>query len=320
MAVVFVGEDFGGSSERSIDGFRDERTFHVVTDSPADGPIVARQGSASPYGAVPQYGDAHPSLTGSYVQRIRSASIGGDPCHFQVSVSYGNKAPGQTNPPGDDYPWVQPAVCRPTEDRATEEVTVDVDGLYVVNSAGDLFSPALTREVTLDGIEIEQYERDFDFGAITFYKNKVNSKVWMGLAPGTVRLCSVLATLVEAEPSNYWKMVYVLKIKAEGWNPRVVDLGFKALQFNLAGDKESLDVIMDTNNVPVTTPEFLDGTGRMRYARDKRTESSPGLTSEGLPWPLEGIAWPPILPDNPEGTFKLYDKVDFSLLGWRLPW
>jgi len=303
MAVLSVTLMKKEESESGDDGYKDRDVYHVLTDDPTDGPIVARTATGSPDGPIPDRGDEHEIISGSYVQRVRAVMHEEDPCHFLVTVEYGTTAP--TGGAVGGHPWEQPAFVGPIEDHETEQVSKDLDGNAIVNSVGDPFENPLQREVVTDGIQVIQYELDYDLTAMAFYKNRVNQDTFFGFPANQVRLSSVVAEYVPVAgaESAHWRVTYTFKIKLSGWNPRLVNMGRRAQQLNNNGQGYSLqDICSGTgeNRHPLPAPSFLDADGYVTP-------------------PEEAIEWPLKTSQNPDGTFKLYKSMRFKILPIRWP-
>lgn len=282
MSVVWVKEKRKGrSSSQGADWKRTyTRNFLVKTTADA-GPKEAREGVGLLVGATYSFGSEIDN--GAFINSIEATCDGGSPTHsfWSVTVQYGPIDPTiKPLNPLDEQPrvawgWAQ----------FQEAVTKDRDNNAVLNTAGDPFDPAISRDQSRPVLSLARNEATFDQGLADSLRDTVNDATWWGAGAGKVKIASITGNRVYNADAGgwYWEVQYEFAFNRLGWNARPLNAGFR--QLNAAGDAQE-QIYRDGN--PVSSPVPLDVDGR-------------ALSPGGTPLFLD---------------FPIYPESDFSLLNF----
>lgn len=241
--------------------------YEVETNDKDDGPAVVTQYLLANVADIGNaYGGAGSELTdlGTYLQSWTVDCTTRDGLTWKATAEYGPLEPPNEDPllESPDYDW----------DGVTFEEVVDqdVDGLAVVNSAGDYFDPPITRDANRSVLTVTRNESSFNPGLADLYRDVVNSDTFAGAAPGTVKCSSIKGKWVpfpDLFAGGYWQVTYVFHFKREGWNRVILDQGFRKLDGTtrkpilIDGEPASSPVLLNglgDELTPGNPPEFLE--------------------------------------------------------------
>lgn len=126
----------------------------------------------------------------------------------------------------------------------------DLNGTPVVNSAADVFYDPVMRKYYEMEFRVSRTEYTNPMPKIYEYSNSVNATAFWGWAAGTLRM-SIEASRDLSDVG--FSVNYVLRTNSLGWQPRILDQGFRYLR----GGKKRL--FLDDEGVPVDKPRNLSG-------------------------------------------------------------
>ena len=292
MGIVNVREVSSGRTG-SVDNSLDRsyvRVFEVDVDTLLDGPeIIFASGVLPPLYApyTPASGTAD---FGSWCQS-RKTEVLPNAKVWKITCSYSTKL---------DRPDLNTQVSpelRPAEidwDTITIAVPalVDINGLPILNSAGDLFDPPIEEEETRLLLRISKNIVDdpstptgFDANAFGQYQNKVNSNKWLGFKKFQVKCRKMKSTRFFEDARYFWRLSGEFEISFRtppanvvwpngfqidaddstslAWIKYVLDRGFREIkQIPLAMAGKRAAVLDPQTKMPVSVPALLDGTGK----------------------------------------------------------
>jgi hypothetical protein len=107
---------------------------------------------------------------------------------------------------------------------------VDVAGVTVCNTVGELFTPELQREVTDLVITIERNEAAFTDGEIPTFIDTICAEIYRSFPIGQCRLTGMAGRLVNAG-SPYYRVRYEITVRApfpgdaDAWKRRILNQG-----------------------------------------------------------------------------------------------
>jgi hypothetical protein len=158
----------------------------------------------------------------------------------------------------------------------------------ILNSAGDPFDPAIMADDSRSIMAVEWNAASYSEEWASGWRDRVNSDVFMGRAPGTLKVRKLIGRRVWYQQANafYWRVSLELHINADGWDRQVLDAGYHEL--DASGNKTR--IALDDGKDPAS-PVPLDGEG-------KRAAPGSGGTIE-----------PHYL------TFRVYRRRPFAQLG-----
>lgn len=242
------------------------------------------------YTGLPKVGDAHPSLTGYVVaSRDFEEGKGKDKQTVTVTVNYGPRT-SETSGTGSDA-----VTCQVEEwgwDDATDEkeLTSDVDGTPVLNSAGDPFEsvPKVSVYAPVFTKKMKFKSRQTGWAACNCKVNDAAITIGGQTFPIGSLMCSVAESKIIGDKD--WKYAYTVHLKYKsnpvklggentvtdiGWDVAVTDAGMRAKQTvgegNDAHEEVRLIRMVDKETgkpCTVTSPALLDGNGYVRSETD----------------------------------------------------
>lgn len=214
--------------------------------------------------AIPHKGTVSGGLTVTQVEARRDRD---NPTLAQVTVTWGIPSDGGGGGSGGEgdpgVKWNATISVEGVEFRET--VTQDKDGKNIENSAKQPFDPPLEQTYYDEQVTVSFNSWLVDLNNIEATRGKINSaSVTMtvnGLtrtfAAKTLKLTAAkYTTTVGDGGQTYWDIDYTLLYRKDGWKRKVVDRGY----YERIGGK--LIQIKDQYGEPVTSPSYLDGTGK----------------------------------------------------------
>ncbi len=167
----------------------------------------------------------------------------------------------------------------------------------VKNSAGDFFSPFLTRTVAYTGVEIRQNCWTYNIAAAQSYMNTVNTDTFWGMAAGKVRMMTIGGVLKAVRDQLYWERTCEFHIK-EHWGVDRMDYGERVFcdddgKTGIGITPTGLRRPVDKIGQEIVGPVFLEGNGHMLRH---------GYDPVRYRWfPDDGVAFAPLnIPDPDE--------------------
>lgn len=155
----------------------------------------------------------------------------------------------------------------------------DVENKAVLNSAKDPFDPPPLIDDSRPVLVITRNEGTYDEAIVRAYKDRINVATFRGNPPRTVKCNAIKGREIWSPrvPYNdgiYYEVTYEFAIRPEGWDMRLLDCGYRAI--DPATDKKTLISIDDGTTVTVPVP--LDGMGQKALVKAGETFAGVYLT------------------------------------------
>lgn len=111
----------------------------------------------------------------------------------------------------------------------SEDIAVDVNGNPIVNTASDFL--ATQRNNNQPIVTFTRNEPTVNQPLIMANKDSVNSKVWRGFAPRTVKVANITNTRqYDTYIGYYWKTSYSFEINTDTWRFRPLNAGLREIK------------------------------------------------------------------------------------------
>jgi hypothetical protein len=258
MSVVSCVELFDGSSGSADNRGQRKytRKFSVQTNSVSDGPsVVIDYINTNSAALFSTYSRGNDSDSGSLVESIDVDEDGY--LKWLASIRYSTITPDEQK--ANENPTLRPADVRWNVKRFNKPMTIDYNGLTIVNSADDAFDPPLEVEVVRQVLTISRNEGSFNPSLSQEYANSINSDVWYGAEPGTV-LCHPFEAERQYEQNMYfWRVTYQFEFDRDGFYAIVLDQGFN--YYAVGTVAKELKPIRDTQGSIPSNAQMLNGNG-----------------------------------------------------------
>lgn len=238
------------------------RTYQVdVTSETADDAqtvLTATDGTTS----IPAILDLFKAASTAKARSKKAERLNGDPYTYTVTVDYSSK--------GEDEDSLENPLAKPTQyaysDESFQEPYFrDVDGVAIVNSAGEPFANLPQRDRSNGIITITRNVTSFDDGAAEAKRNTINSAAetinGVQYAARTLRIKSINGSGPREENGiSHWTETTTIAKKLDTWDHFLEDRGLNEL------DAGELVSVKDKEGEPVVLPWPLDGTGAAKAA------------------------------------------------------
>lgn len=247
MAAVNVDETTergGGGDHKGDTQYR--RSFLVRTDDVDDGPFTARIAVG-----VPRIGDAHDDDPNAVCVKIDVRTHEDWPNDWDVTCEYSSKVEDVSENPLD-----RRSVETWSVERYQEVLERDRAGTVICNSSRRPFEPAIQVEAGRLKLSISRNEPIFDDAKALDYLFKLNSDVWRGYDPGTVRCDGISGREGFENRTLFYSVTYEFSLRPGGWALSILDQGFDELP-----EPDVWRTITDRRGQPVSQPVLLDGGG-----------------------------------------------------------
>jgi len=256
MAIVSTVELFETSGSYDENWKREfVRTWRILSSTRSESAMAVMLGGPVRHGEI--YDVNGDEDAGAFVRRIgvvRDASAE-DGLSWIFTATYGPYDPN-LNP---RLPTARPLQVSWIYNQVDMVVDADKEGDAIVNSAGDPYEPALTEEDARPILQIVRYQATFNASLADEYRNAINSDVWMGADPLTVRALPITADLEwDADEGWVWKVTYQFAYKRDGWPRVVLDAGKRA-KTTISGTTYLTPILK--GGVPVEDAVPLNGSG-----------------------------------------------------------
>jgi len=298
MAIVSVNEDTKDRrAERGIHDRPTTRSFIVITDDPADGPIAARNAISDPnYLDEPVFlGSPHPEDTSIHAKRFTPHER--ERLVFDITVQYGPFTRGSLE-------QIENPLLRTPEVmvETTTYVKVferDLDDKPVVNSFGQPLDPGLEVPVSFPRLIVIQNEplEPPAWEKVWAHDNTINAEEWKGADPNTLKVRLRARRLYEYD-TIYWQVTYELEYNKLGWDKEghLLDTGTMSREWSEQEQRWIIERITDDDGNPIVDPWPLNGNGKAMTPQEiQDAQLNPSLWSYRI--------------------FRTYDESDFSALG-----
>lgn len=222
------------------------RVFRVETNDPDDGAKTARIAVGISVGDL--YATPNESDSNAYCTSVSANCVSDDGLSWEVTVEYG---------PLPDNPLTEPVQYAWSFQQFEKPTDFDVFGNAIVNSAGDPFAEAVTKDDSRPVLTITRNEpAPFAADLAYLYRDAINATPYLGAGPGQVKVSNISAT---SQHDDFWgeyvQVQYEFHFSAEGWDKRILDAGFRE---KIEGELKNILV----QGVPASEPVLLDGNGR----------------------------------------------------------
>jgi hypothetical protein len=277
MAVTDVIELHERSCKKELEKYRREyqRVFKVFTNDPQESHTSVIAGVGISVGAP--YITPNESDLGALVKSIEPEQDD-DPQVWTVTYTYDTDVPDPDEQ--EENPLARPAKWKFSFTKEQRSIAQDLDGIPMINSAGQPFLPPVEATYSRPQIEVTVNKATFSFTLASDLQDCVNANVWMGFPVGTVLLDAIDVNDEYENGIKFWVHHYVLSLNFEGWIPtRILDQGYYQLTdpsssvtssyIPGSGDvvtvqysQRHLAMIRDQFGAPLNSPSLLDGYGR----------------------------------------------------------
>jgi hypothetical protein len=250
VEVIEVGKGEGAITVRDRQESTYTRVFQVETDAPRVGPKAVIE--AVPVAIGDPYETDTEADAASFARAFQARRISDDGCEWEVIVDY---APYDVTR-FEEHPLSVPAEVSWEHVKFQETTYQDIDGVAIMNSAGDPFDPPVTRERSRPVLRVVRNEADFDPSLAHQFADKVNSDTFFGATAGTVKSEPPTGRRQWHPASGFfWVVSYEFQFNEDGWQEKRLDEGFREV---VAGDFIN---ILDDNYQPINSPRALNGSG-----------------------------------------------------------
>lgn len=177
---------------------------------------------------------------------------------WNLTVRYGPWNPLEHTDTGD--PVDQPPEVSIEGVTFEKAVDMDINGVPVLNSAGDYFDPPVTKDEARVVIRITKNFASFTGADVLAYSNKTNGDVFYGYPIHSLKVAPPRAQQLFSQftGSTYTRVEFQLEFNPDGWKKKVINLGLR--QLGSVGGSEALVPIL-FGGVPATAPALLDEDG-----------------------------------------------------------
>lgn len=241
------------------------RTWRVRTDSAQDGPTTILQ---DPDSGLPSMRDTYADPNGivdmgSIVQRFRVKQDQDDPNTWLVTAIYSSAAMDvQQRAATEEDPLSRPPIINWTFQKYQKPALTDINGAPIRNSAGAWFTPVPEIDDSRPVLTIERNEATLNTQNLIDYQDAVDTDNPWGFGTGTAKI----AITAQSQYENgmfYWKVVYTIEFRRDGWDLHIVDAGFYELDAN-----NNPVGIPDRSGQQLAEPVLLNGAGKRRAGND----------------------------------------------------
>lgn len=209
--------------------------YLVETSSSYDGVnVVLRSASAIAHG-VPQinqqyvargYGEAD---YGARCVESHARAVDGDPRLWEVECRFRSTEQQETE---EDAEPQEPSERKPTVAIRFEklQVPVFIDAAQtqgVCNSRDEPFSPPVMKEKSRMVISLTRRDTVLDLVGLIILQDVINQPAYMDFPTGTLKLNVADVHEEFTEGVRYWVKTFELAHEPDGWNPWVLDRGYK---------------------------------------------------------------------------------------------
>lgn len=290
MGIVSISDTKGsrGLSWSGQSGRQYSLEVLIVTDDPTMGPRALLKNLGIKNGDNYQFPlyqpgtvnkNANPSEydLSSFVQSLDIKEEASDGKQWRATIQYGpfdwTGQGGYSGSGAEDSvqsPFAIPPQVRWSSAKYEQFCNFDNQGKKICNTAGDPFDPTLKRDDSRPVLTVVQNQEFFDIGSVQQYKDAVNSDVFLGFVPNTVKCQDITAErMYSADWGYYWQVTYVFEIRpivyasdgktviSNGWTELVLNAGTRELKM---GATDQTPILI--NGAPITTPVLLSQSGQ----------------------------------------------------------
>jgi hypothetical protein len=212
-------------------------------------------------GGLPGAGTTFPGFPFVYAQKAALQRI--SPIYWIATVNYTGQIGGVDKNGNTTSPLNVPPQFTWDDVESEEEINEDFDGMAIANTAGERVRgvKALFADQTLN---VSRNFLSFSPYLQAVYRRSVNSDNFLGWPPGTCKLMKLSATNVFDQNIGYYRVTATFQFRypynttpEKAWYARFPSMGLKQLDTD-----GNLVACVDDNDLPVSTPAYLDEDGR----------------------------------------------------------
>jgi hypothetical protein len=247
---IHTGRTGGDESSPNKSSVRATRVYRVLTDTASDESSIV-------LAAVPQRGSVHPKNLSLFLKKRTARNESFSKLVWIVTLEYSLDREQSTNPLEES-----PVVTWDTE-TTSENITQDIDGEAVLNSAGDYYEDGVPVQVAYWTAKIEVKKAAIPLALLT-YRNAINNDAFIldGVTIAAYEACFAGIHIGWWEQkNNVWFRQLNITLKFRGnWREQILDQGIYRLVEVDVGSYEKVKCVAE-DGTDVTKPVLLDGSG-----------------------------------------------------------
>jgi hypothetical protein len=247
------------------------RQFRVLSTNPINGPAVAIAACGinrgDQYITLGSDGGLEQDLN-AYAYSLGAVQEEGDSLGWIVTIEYGPYSALFAGGGPTQNPLLQPIdVSWQTRSQQTV-VDQDINGLPIVNTAGDPFDPPLMEDQPRATLTVVRNEATFNQSLQIQYYNAVNSDVFANYNPLMARVLNIGSkSMFHQDAGWYYQVTYEFEfldpisptVGLNGYRRTVLSQGMRAISSSVSGEKYHVMF----KGVPVTEPVLLTQKGNL---------------------------------------------------------
>lgn len=257
MTVTLLGitGDNSGLTVDSEGHYNVRVSYSLESDTATEAPLIV-------FAAVPTvypYGDAL-----LFILQLDTAEVSRNPgskYHWTANVNYSSRTPDpdKSGPAksGYDNPLDEPPVIKWSSGTTTEIIEKDINGVAILNSAGEPFDPPVEIQVPQPKLTISRNEASFSGTDALDYVYTVNTASFAGGAAGTVLCVGINADDSYSNGVQYWKVTYEFLYRRQGWQKSLLN---QSMMYKTGGNWKR---ITDDAGQFITDPVPIDELGQV---------------------------------------------------------
>lgn len=179
---------------------------------------------------------------------------------YLVSVDYVRLSSTGTQPDPTD-PLNAPIRYRWAMGNTTESVDRDRDNNPIINSVGEPFDPAPTKNIGTLFLTVTRNEPSYDPGVALTFQNKLNSDGFFGAEPGQALCLSIAPESDYAADAEYVPVQYYFEFRADKFRHRIRDQGLNG-RYDDSGTSKIAPFYLNGGKDRVASAVLLDGKGK----------------------------------------------------------
>ena len=246
-----------------------QRKFRVQTDGFNNGPNMVLKGFGTQYGDyyTPSYAAAEADNY-AYADSLDCEAEGDDGMWWIITVHYGWYDANMAGGGGAQNPLLMPIdVSWGLRDHEIV-LDTDVNGLPVINTAGDPYDPPIVIDDPRLVMTIVRNEAAFNVAWVLAYRNAVNADSFAGFPPLACKVLNISSKSQWHQDAGwYYQTTYEFEFltaqidydSQTGYRKNVVSQGFRAIS-SVTGKPYHITL----KGVPVNAPMLLDKNGYLQ--------------------------------------------------------
>lgn len=215
MAIVRVFEKIHArTASETEDGRAGTQQWHVETSEDVRDPFVVMAAKG-----LPRMGNSWVTteLTDFFLRVVNiDTPVKIAPTMWQVGINF--VSPVSDSGPEQENPLAQRRRISFDFTSQEEQIEDDINGVPLSNTAFEPFDPRITKPTTDIRITISRNEADFNGTFFESFKDAINTDVFLGLAPGRVKLTGIRAIekTTQDETFVFFEVTYTFDVREAG--------------------------------------------------------------------------------------------------------